>query len=95
MRANEVRFENRILILALFGALIAFPSLDQTSLPRGLSLEGEKKMLSLYSASPSQEQESSTSARRKIAVAIVILTACGLGLWAGIQMALRLTSGHS
>jgi hypothetical protein len=91
-----VRFENRILIIALFGAAIAFPSLDQTSLPRDLSLEGNKEMLSLYSASPSQEQESSTSIRKKIAVAVVILTAaCGLGLWLGIQMALHVSLGHS
>jgi hypothetical protein len=91
-----VRFENRILIIALFGAAIAFPSLDQTSLPRDLSLEGNKEMLSLYSASPSQEQESSTSIRKKIAVAVVILTAaCGLGLWLGVQMAQHVSFGHS
>jgi len=53
------------------------------------------KMLSLYSASPSPVQESSTSTRKKIVAAIVILTACGLGLWVGIDMALRLSSGHT
>jgi hypothetical protein len=91
-----VRFENRILIITLFGAAIAFTSLDQTSLLRDPSLEGNKGMLSLYSASPSQEQESSTSLRKKIAVAVVILTAaCGLGLWVGVQMGLHVTLGHS
>jgi hypothetical protein len=91
-----VRFDNRILIIALFGAAIAFPSLDQTSLPRDLSLEGNKEMLSLYSASSSQEQESSTSIRKKIALAVVILTAaCGLGLWLGVQMGLHVSLGHS
>jgi hypothetical protein len=53
------------------------------------------KMLSLYSESPSQVQESSTSTRKKIVAAIAILTACGLGLWVGIQKALLATSGHS
>ena len=53
------------------------------------------KMQSLYPASPSQAQESSTSTRKKIVAAIAILTACGLGLWVGIQMALRLSSGHT
>jgi len=33
--------ENRILIIALFGAATAFPSLDQASLPRDLPLEGD------------------------------------------------------
>jgi hypothetical protein len=45
-----------------------------------------------------QAQESSTSMRKKIALAIAILavlTACGLAFWEGIQMALRVTSGHS
>jgi hypothetical protein len=87
--------ENRILIIALLGAANAFPSLDQASLPRDLSLEGDGEMLSLYSASPSGAQESSTSTRKKILVGIAILTVCGLGLWVGIQMALRVTSGHS
>ena len=85
-----MRFENRILTIALFGATIAFPSLDQTLLPCDLSLEGNEEMLSLYSARPSQEQESSASVRKKIAVAVVMLTAaCGLGLWLGVQMALH------
>jgi len=53
------------------------------------------KILSLYPESTSQAQESSTSTRKKILAAIAILTACGLGLWVGIQMALRLSSGHS
>jgi hypothetical protein len=53
------------------------------------------KMLSLYSESPSQVQGSSTSTRKKILAAIAILTACGIGLWVGIQTALRLSSGHT
>ena len=53
------------------------------------------KILSLYSESPSQAQESSTSTRKKIVAAIAILTACGLGLWVGIQKVLLATSGHS
>jgi hypothetical protein len=53
------------------------------------------KILSLYSANPSPAQESSTSTRKKIVAAIAILTACGLGLWVGVQMALRLSSGHT
>ncbi len=53
------------------------------------------KILSLYPASPVQIQESSMSTRKKIVIAIGVLTICGLGLWEGIQMALRLTSGRS
>ncbi len=53
------------------------------------------KILSLYAVSPSQVQESSMSTRKKIVIAIGILAVCGLGLWEGIQMALRLTSGRT
>jgi hypothetical protein len=53
------------------------------------------KILSLYPENPSQVQESTMSTRKKIVVAIGILTVCGLGLWQGIQMALRLTAGGS
>ena len=53
------------------------------------------KILSLHAESPSQAQETSTSTGKKIVAAIAILTACGLGLWVGIEMALRLSSGHT
>jgi hypothetical protein len=35
------------------------------------------------------------SVRIKIVIAIVILSACGVGVWALIQNALRATTGHS
>jgi hypothetical protein len=56
------------------------------------------KTQSLYPESLFQTQESATRIRRKIVVAIAILailSACGFALWEGIQMALRVTSGHS
>ena len=53
------------------------------------------KIQSLYPASASQTQESSMSTRKKVVAAIAILTACGVGLWVGVQMALRLSSGHT
>jgi hypothetical protein len=42
-----------------------------------------------------QARESSMSRTKRIAVAIAILAVCGLALWIGLQMALRMTSGHS
>jgi hypothetical protein len=42
-----------------------------------------------------QAQEASMSRIKRIVVAITILAVCGLGLWAGLEMALRMTSGHS
>ena len=56
------------------------------------------KTQSLYPECLFQTQESATRIRRKIVVAIAILailSACGFALWEGIQMALRVTSGHS
>ena len=43
----------------------------------------------------SQVQGSSFFTRKRIAVAIAILALCGLGAWATLEMALRLTSGRS
>lgn len=40
-------------------------------------------------------QESSFFTRKRIAVAIAILTLFGLALWAGLETALRLTSGQT
>jgi len=40
-------------------------------------------------------QESSLSTRSRIALALALLTLFGLALWVGLEMALRLTSGHS
>jgi hypothetical protein len=45
--------------------------------------------------SPLQAQESSLITPKRIAVVIAFLMVCGFGLWAGLDMALRLTSGHS
>jgi hypothetical protein len=56
------------------------------------------KTQSLYPESPFPTQESATGIRRKIILVIAILailSLCGFALWQGIQMALRLTSGHS
>jgi hypothetical protein len=49
----------------------------------------EKTMNSLF-----QAEEASTSTGKKVAVTIAILAVSGLVLWAGLQMALRLTSGR-
>jgi hypothetical protein len=40
-------------------------------------------------------EPSSMSTRKKIVVAIVILTVFCLAVWVGLDMALRVTSGHS
>jgi hypothetical protein len=40
-------------------------------------------------------EESLTSRIKIIALAIAILTLCGLAVWVGLEMVLRLTSGHS
>jgi hypothetical protein len=42
-----------------------------------------------------QAEESSTSKIKIIALAIAILTLCGLAVWVGLEMLLRLTSGQS
>jgi len=41
-----------------------------------------------------QVQESSIITPKRIAAAVAILTLCGLALWAGLEVALRLTSGQ-
>lgn len=42
-----------------------------------------------------QPQESSRSIGKRIFLAIVILAVLGIALWAGLDMALRLTAGRS
>ena len=42
-----------------------------------------------------QAEESSTSKIKIIALAIAILTVFGLAVWVGLEMVLRVTSGHS
>ena len=39
--------------------------------------------------------ESSLSTRGRIAIALAILILFGIAVWAGLEMALRLTSGQS
>ncbi len=56
------------------------------------------KTQSLYPESSFPTKESATGIRAKILVAIAILailSVCGFALWEGIQVALRVTSGHS
>jgi len=56
------------------------------------------KTQSLYPESSFPTKESPTGIRTKIVVAIAILavlSVCGFALWEGIQVALRVTSGHS
>jgi hypothetical protein len=50
---------------------------------------------SLFQNQTSSEQvrSSSMSTRKRVTIAIVTLAICSLGIWAGVEHALRMTSG--
>jgi len=75
---------------------------EQTRLSPDLSPKKESAMKtqsfstgSLFQNQTSSEQvrSSSMSTRKRVTIAIVTLAVCSLGLWVGVEQALRLTSG--